>query len=193
MRKFIMFCIICLMCIGCIAGSQAGSSSFGDFGAAMQKDLNAAAGSDEEQSPRELPGADQPHPFVPLNTAYMDLLPAEWMMDEYTRALCTNYLTLDLWVDNTYQNEAFPMNYGDSRIGMAGDTIRLITQSSDGEQALIILYDAAEQTALFYATPWDDSTLASFEQDCTDQYFINTAAGLENADRLFREYTGNMQ
>ena len=141
-------------------------------------------------SREDLPVAEDPHPFTPLLTAGEDLLAAQWMMNESTRAMCTVYLTLDLVLDSTPLFEAFPMNVFESRIGLSGDTIRIIVQSQDEQTAYIVLYDTVEQSALFYAAPWDESTLETFEQACTDQFWENTDEGLNGASQRIMETYG---
>ncbi len=127
----------------------------------------------------ELPAKEDPYRFEPTVTNRQNYLTAQWMVDESTRALCTMSLTLDMDLKYSGSFEAsFPMNVFGSFIGCEEDVIRTIVPSQDETIAYIFEYDAAEGTALFYAEPWNEDTLAAFEASCTDQYYANTEEAL---------------
>lgn len=157
MRKLICLCAACCICLCCIAGAYAGTL------------------------PEELPTAERPYAFTPAFTVRLDLLAAQWMMTENNRAFCTVLLALDLVMTDSSLFEARPMYVYESRIGKAEDTIRILIQSQDQELAYIILYDTLGGSALFYAEPWNDETLAAFEKGCTDQFFANGTDSLDSA------------
>lgn len=159
MRIIICLCLACLLCLSFTAGaySQAGTV------------------------PDDLPDREHPYSYTPALTTRLDLLAAQWMMDENNRALCTVFLALDLVMDKQDMFAAHPMYVYESRIGKTEDTIRVIIRSQDRELAYIILYDSVSQTAQFYTELWNEETLAAFEQACTDQFFVNEAETLESA------------
>ena len=142
-------------------------------------DSEAGNAPEKTVSIEDLPTKDNPYRFEPTITDRQNFLAAQWMVDESTRALCTMTLTLDL--DISYTNSftaAFPMNVFASFIGCEGDIIRTIVPSQDETIAYIFEYDTVEGTALYYAEPWNEDTLAAFEASCTDQYYANTEEAL---------------
>ena len=127
----------------------------------------------------ELPTRENPYSFEPTITHRQNYLTPQWMIDESTRALCTMTLSLDLDISiNNAFSAAYPMDVFKSFIGCEGDIIRTIVPSQDEAIAYIFEYDAAEGTALYYAEPWNEETLAAFEASCTDQYYANTEEAL---------------
>ena len=70
------------------------------------------------------------------------------------------------------------MNVFASYIGCEEDIVKAIIPSQDETIAYIFEYDTFEKTALYYAEPWSDETLAAFEASCPDQYFANTEEAL---------------
>ena len=142
---------------------------------------DSAVGNAPEQtvSLEDLPTKENPYRFEPTITDRQNYLTAQWMVDGSTRALCTMTLSLDL--DLSYSNSftaAFPMNVFASYIGCEDDIIRTIVPSQDETIAYIFEYNPMERTALYYAEPWNEETLAAFEASCTDQYYANTEDAL---------------
>lgn len=146
-------------------------------GIASQVTYDPAAGNAPEKtvSLEDLPTKENPYRFEPTITDRQNYLTPQWMVDESTRALCTLILTLDLDISITSSfTAAYPMNVFGSYIGCEEDTIRTIVPSQDETIAYIFEYNPMEQTALYYAEPWSEETLAAFEASCTDQYYANT-------------------
>ena len=137
------------------------------------------ASSAKTVSIEDLPAKEDPYRFEPTITNRQNYLTAQWMVDESTRALCTMTLTMDLDISYTDSfTAAYPMNVFASYIGCEDDLIRTIVPSQDETIAYLFEYNASEGTALFYAEPWNEETLAAFEASCTDQYYANTEEAL---------------
>ena len=127
----------------------------------------------------DLPTKEDPYRFTPGITNQQNFLTAQWMVDGSTMALCTMLLTMDMELSlGTFGSGSHPMNVFASYIGCAEDTIRTIVPSQDETIAYIFEYDTVEGTALYYAEPWNEDTLAAFEESCTDQYYPNTEEAL---------------
>ena len=126
----------------------------------------------------DLPTKEDPFRFEPSITNNQNYLTAQWMIDASTRALCTMLLTLDLDIKAGTGSGSRLMNVFASYIGCEEDIVKAIIPSQDETIAYIFEYDTFEKTALYYAEPWSDETLAAFEASCPDQYFANTEEAL---------------
>ena len=151
-------------------------------------DPSAGRAPEKKVSLEDLPTKENPYRFEPTITDRQNYLTAQWMVDGSTRGLCTMSLTLDLDLSLTSSfTAAFPMNVFASYIGCEGDLIRTIVPSQDETIAYIFEYNVPEKTALYYAEPWNEETLAAFEASCTDQFYPNTEDALNYVAQIMMD------
>ncbi len=113
-----------------------------------------------------------------------NMVTAQWMMNESTRAGCTMLLSLDLYVSDANDlSPSFDLMSNPSYVGSAGDTIYVAALSPDMTLAIVFRFYPYENTANFYLTEWNQEVLAELEALCEDGFYVNSTDELLNIAR----------
>ncbi len=141
----------------------------------------------------DLPTADNPYYFSPNITGNQNLLLAQWMIDDGSRAMCSMLLSLDMSISYGSLDLPYPMDLFASYIGSADDIILAFVPSQDRTLAFVFQYDTVNQAAFYYSEPLSDEAQAAFEAACTDQFYPLTEDALNYAVQLLQEAFANPQ
>ncbi|MER1994216.1 MAG: hypothetical protein ABS897_09295, partial [Eubacteriales bacterium] len=142
---------------------------------------------------------ENPIPLSLTFTADRDTPAAVWMMNADSRAACTVLLLMDHQYFSPEKGSAnapmFDILANPSYVGSADDLIRVVLPVKGMARAIVFLFDAAQDTAAYYYTDWNDEALAGLEEKCTDQFFENDndriLAYVQNMVQGYDEYVSS--